>query len=90
MFSNLAFVCRVDMKCHICWKDAYTLIVGWAETAWVCHVEKRSKITPMDASPYVVHPGKYINFINNGPSLLQVIYLSPALRYICTYYNYQL
>lgn len=47
---------QVDMKCHICWKDAFTLIVGWAETVWVCHVKKRTAVTPMDASPYVVHP----------------------------------
>lgn len=47
---------QVDMKCHICWKNTHTLIVGWADTVWVCNVERRSVVTPMNASVYVVCP----------------------------------
>lgn len=46
------------MKCHICWKNTHTLIVGWADTVWVCNVERRSVVSPMDASVYVVCPSK--------------------------------
>ncbi|KAF6213794.1 hypothetical protein GE061_011516 [Apolygus lucorum] len=45
---------EVDLKCHICWKGNYCVIVGWGDTVKVCAVREKAAVQPLDASKFYV------------------------------------
>ncbi|KAL1123338.1 hypothetical protein AAG570_002423 [Ranatra chinensis] len=47
---------EMNLKCHMCWRDSCTLIVGWADTVRVCNVNQKLPhlMNPTDATPYEV------------------------------------
>ncbi|BES91997.1 light protein [Nesidiocoris tenuis] len=45
---------NIDLKCHICWKNNFTVIIGWGDMVKVCAILEKATLPPLDVSKYYI------------------------------------